>query len=126
MTYLCLSVCACLCALTSSIPFVLPCSAPLLPYQRPGKALSPPSRFSLSLSLYLSLSVCLSLSLSLPRSRTRQFELYGHVHRKDAFLVLRSICKLALKDLPERDGASHDLRSKLLSLDVRLHVFRNA
>jgi hypothetical protein len=48
-------------------------------------------------------------------------ERFGHVARKDAYLVFRSICKLALKDLPDRDvidKTSHDLRSKILSLDV--------
>lgn len=60
---------------------------------------------------------------------SKQNELYGHVHRKDAFLVLRSICKLALKDLPDResiDRSSHDLRSKLLSLDLQLMIVENA
>lgn len=50
-----------------------------------------------------------------------QDERFGHVYRRDAYLVFRSICKLALKDLPDRellDKNSHDLRSKILSLDV--------
>eukprot|EP00047_Mylnosiga_fluctuans_P017396 m.61060 g.61060 ORF g.61060 m.61060 type:complete len:1686 (-) comp7058_c0_seq3:111-5168(-) len=52
-------------------------------------------------------------------------EKFGHVHRKDAYLVFRSICKLALKDLSDReslDKASHELRSKILSLDLQLLI----
>ena len=46
---------------------------------------------------------------------------FGHVFRKDAFLVFRSMCKLSMKNLPEKDAVdpkSHELRSKILSLEV--------
>lgn len=45
---------------------------------------------------------------------------------KDAFLIFRALCKLSMKDLPENpDPKSHELRSKLLSLEMILLVVQN-
>lgn len=53
-----------------------------------------------------------------------------HVYRKDAFLVFRSMCKLSMKELPTSkdviDAKSHELRSKLLSLELQLSILQNA
>ena len=77
---------------------------------------------------------------------------YGHVYRKDAYLVLRcgvvhppvmmavlprtdgppllsrSMCKLSMKDLDPKhmDSKSHELRSKILSLELQLAILQNA
>ena len=58
----------------------------------------------------------------------QQDEQYGHVYRKDAFLVFRSMCKLSMKDLPDQDAdpKSHELRSKILSLELQLVILQNA
>ncbi len=47
--------------------------------------------------------------------------------RKDCFLVFRSLCKLSMKPLPEGppDPRSHELRSKILSLQLLLGVLQN-
>ncbi|EDQ86494.1 uncharacterized protein MONBRDRAFT_33770 [Monosiga brevicollis MX1] len=60
--------------------------------------------------------------------RALQDPRYGHVYRKDAFLVLRSMCKLSMKDLPakEIDAKSHELRSKILSLELQLAILQSA
>jgi brefeldin A-inhibited guanine nucleotide-exchange protein len=52
-----------------------------------------------------------------------------HVYRKDAFLVFRSMCKLSMAVLPNKeviDSKSHELRSKLLSLELQLSILQNA
>ncbi|XP_059351895.1 brefeldin A-inhibited guanine nucleotide-exchange protein 2-like isoform X2 [Daphnia carinata] len=53
---------------------------------------------------------------------------FSHVLQKDAYLVFRSLCRLAMKPLPDGipDPKSHELRSKLLSLQLLLSVVQNA
>lgn len=69
---------------------------------------------------------------------------FGHVYRKDAFLVFRSMCKLSMKDMPTKDQVprrerphlltlwlqvdtrSHELRSKVLSLELQLAILQGA
>ncbi|XP_077991507.1 brefeldin A-inhibited guanine nucleotide-exchange protein 1-like [Glandiceps talaboti] len=53
---------------------------------------------------------------------------FSHVLQKDAFLVFRSLCKLSMKPLPDgpADPKSHELRSKVLSLQLLLSVLQNA
>lgn len=53
---------------------------------------------------------------------------FSHVLQKDAFLVFRSLCKLSMKPLPEGhpDPRSHELRSKILSLQLLLSILQNA
>ncbi|XP_068200225.1 brefeldin A-inhibited guanine nucleotide-exchange protein 1-like isoform X2 [Palaemon carinicauda] len=51
----------------------------------------------------------------------------SHTLQKDAFLVFRSLCKLSMKPLPESpDPKSHELRSKILSLEMLLSIVQNA
>ncbi|CAM1303762.1 ARFGEF1 (predicted) [Pycnogonum litorale] len=53
---------------------------------------------------------------------------FAHILQKDAFLVFRSLCKLSMKPLPEGtpDPKSHELRSKVLSLQLLLAILQNA
>ncbi|XP_070554844.1 brefeldin A-inhibited guanine nucleotide-exchange protein 1-like isoform X2 [Ptychodera flava] len=53
---------------------------------------------------------------------------FSHILQKDAFLVFRSLCKLSMKPLPDgpADPKSHELRSKVLSLQLLLSVLQNA
>ncbi|GFY62356.1 brefeldin A-inhibited guanine nucleotide-exchange protein 1 [Trichonephila inaurata madagascariensis] len=53
---------------------------------------------------------------------------FSHILQKDAFLVFRSLCKLSMKPLPEGqpDPKSHELRSKILSLQLLLSILQNA
>ncbi|XP_035208978.1 brefeldin A-inhibited guanine nucleotide-exchange protein 1-like isoform X2 [Stegodyphus dumicola] len=53
---------------------------------------------------------------------------FSHILQKDAFLVFRSLCKLSMKPLPEGqpDPKSHELRSKVLSLELLLSILQNA
>nr|XP_054500734.1 brefeldin A-inhibited guanine nucleotide-exchange protein 2 isoform X2 [Agelaius phoeniceus] len=53
---------------------------------------------------------------------------FSHVLQKDAFLVFRSLCKLSMKPLGEGppDPKSHELRSKVVSLQLLLSVLQNA
>ncbi|XP_015926421.1 brefeldin A-inhibited guanine nucleotide-exchange protein 1 isoform X1 [Parasteatoda tepidariorum] len=53
---------------------------------------------------------------------------FSHVLQKDAFLVFRSLCKLSMKPLPEGqpDPKSHELRSKILSLQLLLTILQGA
>ncbi|KAI0232805.1 Brefeldin A-inhibited guanine nucleotide-exchange protein 1 [Lamellibrachia satsuma] len=53
---------------------------------------------------------------------------FAHILQKDAFLVFRSLCKLSMKPLPEgpADPKSHELRSKVLSLQLLLSILQNA
>ncbi|XP_075702291.1 brefeldin A-inhibited guanine nucleotide-exchange protein 2 isoform X2 [Rhinoderma darwinii] len=53
---------------------------------------------------------------------------FTHVLQKDAFLVFRSLCKLSMKPLGDGppDPKSHELRSKILSLQLLLSVLQNA
>lgn len=55
-------------------------------------------------------------------------EPFSHVLQKDAFLVFRSLCKLSMKPLPDGppDPKSHELRSKILSLQLLLSMLQNA
>ncbi|KAK7060645.1 Brefeldin A-inhibited guanine nucleotide-exchange protein 1 [Halocaridina rubra] len=51
----------------------------------------------------------------------------SHTLQKDAFLVFRSLCKLSMKPLLESpDPKSHELRSKILSLEMLLSIVQNA
>ncbi|XP_052777069.1 brefeldin A-inhibited guanine nucleotide-exchange protein 1-like isoform X4 [Mya arenaria] len=53
---------------------------------------------------------------------------FSHVLQKDAFLVFRSLCKLSMKPLADGppDPKSHELRSKVLSLELLLSILQNA
>ncbi|XP_028406357.1 brefeldin A-inhibited guanine nucleotide-exchange protein 1-like [Dendronephthya gigantea] len=53
---------------------------------------------------------------------------FSHITQKDAFLVFRSLCKLSMKPLAEGplDPKSHELRSKILSLELLLSCLQNA
>ncbi|XP_034190685.1 ADP ribosylation factor guanine nucleotide exchange factor Sec71 isoform X2 [Osmia lignaria lignaria] len=53
---------------------------------------------------------------------------FTHVLQKDAFLVFRALCKLSMKPLPDGtpDPKSHQLRSKILSLQLLLGILQNA
>ncbi|XP_062897468.1 brefeldin A-inhibited guanine nucleotide-exchange protein 2-like isoform X1 [Mobula hypostoma] len=53
---------------------------------------------------------------------------FSHVLQKDAFLVFRSLCKLSMKPLSDGppDPKSHELRSKIISLQLLLSVLQNA
>ncbi|XP_069808804.1 brefeldin A-inhibited guanine nucleotide-exchange protein 2 isoform X2 [Dendropsophus ebraccatus] len=53
---------------------------------------------------------------------------FTHILQKDAFLVFRSLCKLSMKPLGDGppDPKSHELRSKILSLQLLLSVLQNA
>lgn len=52
---------------------------------------------------------------------------FAHISQKDAFLVFRSLCKLAMKPLAgtnPTDPKSHELRSKILSLQLLLSILQ--
>lgn len=51
-----------------------------------------------------------------------------HITQKDAYLVFRSLCKLSAKQLPDGvpDPKSHELRSKVLSLQLILTILQNS
>ncbi|KAG9461176.1 hypothetical protein GDO78_017830, partial [Eleutherodactylus coqui] len=53
---------------------------------------------------------------------------FTHILQKDAFLVFRSLCKLSMKPLGDGppDPKSHELRSKILSLQLLLSVLQSA
>ncbi|KAL5016750.1 hypothetical protein ScPMuIL_006339 [Solemya velum] len=53
---------------------------------------------------------------------------FSNVLQKDAFLVFRSLCKLSMKPLADGppDPKSHELRSKVLSLQLLLSILQNA
>ncbi|XP_059144360.1 brefeldin A-inhibited guanine nucleotide-exchange protein 1-like isoform X2 [Physella acuta] len=53
---------------------------------------------------------------------------FSHILQKDAFLVFRSLCKLSMKPLGDGppDPKSHELRSKVLSLQLLLSILQNA
>ncbi|XP_077570387.1 brefeldin A-inhibited guanine nucleotide-exchange protein 2 isoform X2 [Stigmatopora nigra] len=63
-------------------------------------------------------------SLQGPHSTSR----FSHILQKDAFLVFRSLCKLSMKPLAEGppDPKSHELRSKIVSLQLLLSVLQGA
>lgn len=52
---------------------------------------------------------------------------FTHITQKDAYLVFRSLCKLSMKILPDGhiDPKSHELRSKILSLQLILSILQN-
>ncbi|CAD5111922.1 DgyrCDS1182 [Dimorphilus gyrociliatus] len=54
--------------------------------------------------------------------------IFSHILQKDAFLVFRSLCKLSMKPLSDGppDPKSHELRSKILSLQLLLSILQNA
>uniref|UniRef100_W5M5H3 ARF guanine nucleotide exchange factor 2 n=1 Tax=Lepisosteus oculatus TaxID=7918 RepID=W5M5H3_LEPOC len=53
---------------------------------------------------------------------------FSHILQKDAFLVFRSLCKLSMKPLADGppDPRSHELRSKVVSLQLLLSVLQSA
>ncbi|XP_067108829.1 brefeldin A-inhibited guanine nucleotide-exchange protein 1-like [Osmerus mordax] len=53
---------------------------------------------------------------------------FSHILQKDAFLVFRSLCKLSMKPLSDGppDPKSHELRSKVLSLQLLMSILQNA
>jgi brefeldin A-inhibited guanine nucleotide-exchange protein len=54
---------------------------------------------------------------------------FQHITQKDAYLVFRSLCKLSMKPMPEGatiDPRSHELRSKILSLQLILSILQNS
>ncbi|XP_053393840.1 brefeldin A-inhibited guanine nucleotide-exchange protein 1-like isoform X3 [Mercenaria mercenaria] len=53
---------------------------------------------------------------------------FSHILQKDAFLVFRSLCKLSMKPLADGppDPRSHELRSKVLSLELLLSILQSA
>ncbi|TRY63979.1 hypothetical protein TCAL_07154 [Tigriopus californicus] len=55
-------------------------------------------------------------------------EMYRNMMQRDAYLVFRSLCKLSMKPLPEGtpDPKSHELRSKILSLELLLSILQNS
>eukprot|EP00095_Tigriopus_kingsejongensis_P004290 maker-scaffold722_size106786-snap-gene-0.21 protein:Tk04290 transcript:maker-scaffold722_size106786-snap-gene-0.21-mRNA-1 annotation:"GF14256" len=55
-------------------------------------------------------------------------EVYRNMMQRDAYLVFRSLCKLSMKPLPEGapDPKSHELRSKILSLELLLSILQNS
>uniref|UniRef100_A0A673BW58 SEC7 domain-containing protein n=1 Tax=Sphaeramia orbicularis TaxID=375764 RepID=A0A673BW58_9TELE len=64
------------------------------------------------------------LTLQGPHSAAR----FSHILQKDAFLVFRSLCKLSMKPLADGppDPKSHELRSKIVSLQLLLSVLQGA
>uniref|UniRef100_A0A8C4SGF7 ADP-ribosylation factor guanine nucleotide-exchange factor 2 (brefeldin A-inhibited) n=1 Tax=Erpetoichthys calabaricus TaxID=27687 RepID=A0A8C4SGF7_ERPCA len=53
---------------------------------------------------------------------------FSHILQKDAFLVFRSLCKLSMKPLADGppDPKSHELRSKIVSLQLLLSILQSA
>ncbi|XP_074598871.1 ADP ribosylation factor guanine nucleotide exchange factor Sec71 isoform X2 [Brevipalpus obovatus] len=66
-------------------------------------------------------------SNSLANSETGSLLRFTHITQKDAYLVFRSLCRLSMKVLPEGtlDPRSHELRSKILSLQLILSILQN-
>lgn len=53
--------------------------------------------------------------------------IFDNIYQKDAYLVFRSLCKLSMKPLPDNfDMKSHELRSKILSLQLILQILQNS
>ena len=52
-------------------------------------------------------------------------EQYANIMTKDCFIVFRSLCKLSMKPIADGypDPRSHELRSKILSLQLLLGKF---
>uniref|UniRef100_A0A8C0KYA1 ARF guanine nucleotide exchange factor 1 n=1 Tax=Canis lupus dingo TaxID=286419 RepID=A0A8C0KYA1_CANLU len=75
-----------------------------------------------------SLCLCLCLSESGNSSGPSPGAKFSHILQKDAFLVFRSLCKLSMKPLSDGppDPKSHELRSKILSLQLLLSILQNA
>ena len=61
-----------------------------------------------------------------PNDATPMF--FSHVTQKDAYLVFRSLCKLSMKPIPDgnADPKSHEIRSKILSLQLILSILQNS
>uniref|UniRef100_A0A8C8F4C7 SEC7 domain-containing protein n=1 Tax=Oncorhynchus tshawytscha TaxID=74940 RepID=A0A8C8F4C7_ONCTS len=92
-----------------------------------------------SLSLYgnhstVSMESCLLsqwkslFHISVSTSGSSPVAKFSHILQKDAFLVFRSLCKLSMKPLSDGppDPKSHELRSKVLSLQLLLSILQNA
>uniref|UniRef100_A0A671WXQ0 ARF guanine nucleotide exchange factor 2 n=1 Tax=Sparus aurata TaxID=8175 RepID=A0A671WXQ0_SPAAU len=71
-----------------------------------------------------STDMLVSSALQGPHSAAR----FSHILQKDAFLVFRSLCKLSMKPLADGppDPKSHELRSKIVSLQLLLSVLQGA
>uniref|UniRef100_A0AAQ4RLX4 ARF guanine nucleotide exchange factor 1 n=1 Tax=Gasterosteus aculeatus aculeatus TaxID=481459 RepID=A0AAQ4RLX4_GASAC len=72
--------------------------------------------------------VCVSLQESGAAPGQPPGAKFSHILQKDAFLVFRSLCKLSMKPLSDGppDPKSHELRSKVLSLQLLLSILQNA
>lgn len=53
---------------------------------------------------------------------------FDNIYQKDAYLVFRSLCKLSMKPLADHnvDKNSHELRSKILSLQLILSILQDS
>lgn len=52
---------------------------------------------------------------------------FAHVLQKDAYLVFRALCKLSMRNVADlQDPRSHELRSKLFSLELLLNIMQNS
>ncbi|KAH7646405.1 brefeldin a-inhibited guanine nucleotide-exchange protein 1-like [Dermatophagoides farinae] len=53
---------------------------------------------------------------------------FENIYQKDAYLIFRSLCKLSMKRLMDNsfDMKSHELRSKILSLQLILQILQNS
>uniref|UniRef100_A0A3Q4I8C3 ADP-ribosylation factor guanine nucleotide-exchange factor 2 (brefeldin A-inhibited) n=1 Tax=Neolamprologus brichardi TaxID=32507 RepID=A0A3Q4I8C3_NEOBR len=71
-----------------------------------------------------STDMLVSCALQGPHNAAR----FSHILQKDAFLVFRSLCKLSMKPLADGppDPKSHELRSKIVSLQLLLSVLQGA
>uniref|UniRef100_A0A6Q2YBH9 SEC7 domain-containing protein n=1 Tax=Esox lucius TaxID=8010 RepID=A0A6Q2YBH9_ESOLU len=86
-----------------------------------------------SMNLTSDLSLSVNRTLVYQKERERPFcpapgAKFSHILQKDAFLVFRSLCKLSMKPLSDgpTDPKSHELRSKVLSLQLLLSILQNA
>ena len=76
-------------------------------------------------------SICADASSSADhhsKSNHHLNQAFLHIAQKDAYLVFRSLCKLSAKQLPDGalDPKSHELRSKILSLQLILNILQNS
>ncbi|KAL7074646.1 hypothetical protein ACQ4LE_005574 [Meloidogyne hapla] len=72
------------------------------------------------------LNITANGSIGTPRQQLQQKLEFNSIEEKDAFLIFRALCKLSMKHLPdEQDPRSHELRSKILSLEMILLVMEH-
>uniref|UniRef100_A0A3B3ZMZ8 SEC7 domain-containing protein n=1 Tax=Periophthalmus magnuspinnatus TaxID=409849 RepID=A0A3B3ZMZ8_9GOBI len=76
----------------------------------------------------VALTLMFSLSQDPDCLQTHASARFSHILQKDAFLVFRSLCKLSMKPLADGppDPKSHELRSKIVSLQLLLSVLQAA